>query len=82
MAHAVISALNQVSKQSKETTVQALYDELRSVSELLLSKIRSHPNTGDRTLLSMRSLMKIYMRMAQRVDQGMGQGIDEIRATI
>ena len=64
MAYAVIQALNHVMSQSSDTTIQALYEQLKSCSEFLLDSLQSNPELGDRTLLSLQCLIKIYFRMA------------------
>ena len=68
MAFAVISALNQVIKQSKETTISALLGEFKLCADHLLMTIKNNPDFADRTLLSMRALVRIYQRMAQKVE--------------
>ena len=78
--YAVIQALNNCLQQSQETTIQALYEELKHCSKHLTDSIRASPTLGDRTLLSLSCLIKIYFRMAQKVD--FEQGIDDIKSTI
>ena len=57
-----------------------MFEELKSSSEFILSHIRDSPTIGDRTLLALQCLIKIYFRMAQKVDYE--QGIDDIKSTI
>ena len=80
MAYAVIQALNHVINNSSDTTIQALYEQLKSCSDHLLDSMHSNPELGDRTLLSIQCLIKIYFRMAQKVDYE--QNISEIKSTI
>lgn len=55
-------------------------EELSSCSKHILNKIRETSEIGDRTLLSLQCLIKIYFRMAQKVDYD--QGIEDIKSTI
>ena len=55
-------------------------EELRTCSDFILNHIRDSPTIGDRTLLALQCLIKIYFRMAQKVDYE--QGIDDIKSTI
>lgn len=80
MAYAVIQALNHAILQSKETTIQALHEEFNTCADHLLTSIQNHPDFVDRTLLSMRALVRIYFRMASKVDYE--RKIEEIRTDI
>ena len=80
MAYAIISALNQVIKQSKETTISALLGEFKLCADHLLTAIKNDPDFADRTLLSMRALVRIYQRMAQKVEYQ--QEMKDIRTDI
>lgn len=64
IAYAVLQALNFVVQQSNETTIQAMYQKLQVCSDHVLQTIRNSPALGDRTLLSVQCLIKIYFRMA------------------
>ena len=76
----MIQALNFVVNQSRETTTQAMYEELKQMSQHVLNFSRSNPLIGDRTLLALQCLIKIYFRMSQKVDYELG--IEDIRSTI
>ena len=80
LPYAVTQALNSVVQHSKETTIQAMYAELQTCSEVVLEHVRTADSMGDRTLLSLQCLIKIYFRMSQKVDYE--QGIDQIKSTI
>ena len=64
MAYAVIQALNFVIRHSNETTISALQAEFNLCADHLLTSIQNQPEFADRTLLSMRALVRIYFRMA------------------
>ena len=51
-----------------------MYAELQTCSEVVLEHVRTADSMGDRTLLSLQCLIKIYFRMSQKVDYE--QGID------
>ena len=57
-----------------------MYDEVKSCSDVILERVSSSEDMGDRTLLSLQCLIKIYFRMSQKVDYE--QGIDDIKSTI
>ena len=76
----MIQALNFVVHQSRETTTQAMYEELKQMSQHVLDFSRSNAGMGDRTLLALQCLIKIYFRMSQKVDYELG--IEDIRSTI
>ena len=80
MPYAVIQALNFCVNQSNETTIQAINEDLNTCSEHILTTIRASSLIGDRTLLSLQCLIKIYFRMAQKIDYE--QGIEDIKSTI
>ena len=62
------------------STVQAVNEELSVCSENILSAIKEDPEHEDRTMLSLRALLRIYFRMAQKVDYE--RTISEIRQSI
>ena len=80
MAYAVIMALNHVIQNSHETTILQVYQELDKCSQNLLDSIRKDPNLGDRTLLPIRCLIKIFLRISRSVTSD--QFIEDIRASI
>ena len=80
MAYAVLQSLNFVVKQSSETTIQAMYEEIRECADVVLNSIRNSDSLGDRTLLSLQCLIKIYFRMAQK--ENFEQGIEGIKSAI
>ena len=53
LPYAVIQALNFVVNQSRETTTQAMYEELKQMSQHVLDFSRTNPLIGDRTLLAL-----------------------------
>ena len=57
-----------------------MYEQVKTCSALILEHISSSNEMGDRTLLSLQCLNKIYFRMAQKVD--FEQGIEDIKSTI
>jgi len=57
-----------------------MYNQLHTCADHILSILRATPALGDRTLLSLQCLIKIYFRMAQKVDYE--QGIEDIKSTI
>lgn len=68
MPYAMIQALNFCVNSSKATTIQAINSDLKTSAEHILTSIRGSESLGDRTLLSLQCLIKIYFRIAQKID--------------
>ena len=80
MAYAVCMALNLVVQGSREKIVKAIYEEIDRCANVLIEQIKQDPEHGDRTLLPIKSLIKIYKRISRTVSSE--QNIEEIRNSI
>ena len=81
MAYSVIMALNLVVQGSREKLVSAMYEEIERCSQLLLTTIKDDPDLGDRTLLPIRALLKIFMRIVMSVSTEESE-IEKVRNNI
>ena len=68
LARAMTLSLNYAIEKSGATTVQSVFDQLEKSKAILLQIARNSGKMGDRTLLSLRALCKIYSILAKKID--------------
>jgi hypothetical protein len=63
-----VQAFNDMIKHSQATTYSGINQEIEQCTSLLTKTVQANKHRNDRTLLSVVSLIRIYRRIAQKVN--------------